>query len=378
MENRKEQKSKQGVIRYKRYNKSTERTIFMFKKILMAGIGLALLAAVAIAIWTLTNPNSPAHIVADEAPTLLTGTPPATGNDEHADYAEECPIAFWEERGLDADMMQNQSRALITAEYIYDMFPGTGWPPAYPDYFGGLYLNDDGNLVVLIVESYAGSDDVADFLNRVQNAGGAIVRYVEFSMSKLLSIQDTLIYYFDRDHPASRVLRGSGLDTVANRVNVYMLSHSDDDMALFRSEIANSPAIVFHNVRTEERRPSPPLRVHPPLEDTGMAVTSIDQDNGKVVVTIYNDSPYLILTGYPFSLEVYDNGWWIVPSHAFFILPAFDVRPGGSIDFTKDLMEHAGQMAPGLYRIRKDVFRDIDTPINDGNVHDIVAEFIWE
>ena len=351
----------------------------MIKKIIISIVGLALIAVAALAVWTLTNPTTPAGIVTgDETPPCQANTPPSTNNDEHPDYAEECPIQFWEDQGLDADMMRNQSHAITIADYIYENFPGTGWPPAYPDYFGGLYLNNEGNLVVLIVESHAGSDEVAEFLARVENAGGAIVRHVEFSMSELLSIQDTLMYYFDRDHPASRIIRGSGLDTMANRVNVYLLSQNEDDMNLFRSEIADSPAIIFHNMREIERNPSPPLRIHPPLEDTSMAVTNIDRDNGAVVVTIFNDSPYVVLTGYPFSLEVYDNGWWVVPGDFMFILPAFNIRRGGSMDFTKNLEHHVGTLAPGLYRIRKDVFRDEDIPIHDGNVHDIVAEFNWE
>ena len=350
----------------------------MIKKTLLSTLGLALLAAAAFVIWTVTNPTGPAGIIAGETPIYHASAPAETNSNTTPDETEECPIRSWDEQGLDADRMRNQSYALTVADYIYNMFPGTGWPPNYPDYFGGLYLNDTGNLVVLIVESHAESDEVADFLARVEAAGGAIVRQVEFSMSKLMDIQNTLMYYFDQAHPASRIIRGSGLDTMANRVNVYMLSHCTDDMNLFRSEIVNSPAVVFHNLSEGERNPSPPLRVHPPLEDTSMAVTSIDQDNGRVVVTIFNDSPYAISTGYPFSLEVYDSGWRTVPGDFMFILPAFEIRPGGNMDFTKNLVQHVGVMQPGLYRIRKDVFRDVDIPINDGNVHDIVAEFIWE
>ena len=350
----------------------------MIKKVLVSTAGAAVIAMIAIAVWAFTNTAGAAGImVDDETPPRQTYTP-SSNNDEYADYAEECPIAFRGDMGLDADMMRNQSRAITTADYIYDMFPGTGWPPNYPDYFGGLYLNNEGNLVVLIVKSLAESDEAAYFLTRVENAGGAIIRHVEFSMSELQGIQDTLMYYFAPDHPVSSMIRGSGVDTKANRVNVYILSHDENDMSLFRCEIANSPAVVFHNMREAEKSPSPPLRIHSLLEDTTMAVTYMDRDNGKVVVTISNESPYVVMTGYPFSLEVYDNGWWVVPGDFMFILPAFEIRPGGTLDFTKNLEHHVGNLAPGLYRIRKDVFRDADIPINDGNIHDVVAEFNWE
>ena len=32
----------------------------------------------------------------------------------------------------------------------------------------------------------------------------------------------------------------------------------------------------------------------------------------------------------------------------------------------------------GLYRVRKSVFRTIDTPIREGDLHDVVADFYWE
>ena len=307
--------------------------------------------------------------------------PAQTGCNEEPNETEECPTRFWEEQGLDPDMMRNQSHAITTADYIHRMFPGSGMgrPQAYPDFFGGIYLNSAGNLVVLIVESHATSDEAADFLARVENAGGAIVREVEFSQSKLLSLQYTLMYYFDQSHPASRVIRGSGLNTKANRVTVYLLSHCADDMNLFRDEIANSPAIVFYNQADDtNREPSQPLRVHPLLEDISMAVTSIDRDNGSVVVTIFNDSPYAVATGYPFLLEVYSNGWWVVPGHYAFRMIGYGIHPGGSKDFTKNLVFFVGTMEPGLYRIRKDVSRWADTPITDSDKHDIVAEFVWE
>jgi hypothetical protein len=127
-----------------------------------------------------------------------------------------------------------------------------------------------------------------------------------------------------------------------------------------------------------EYAPSSPLNSQSPLENTvNMEVTSIDESH--IVVTIINNSNYEIIASSHFTVEYFDGtDWRQVPWYGefegVFIDLGFDILPNDSLDFTKNLglVEALNQ---GQYRIRKVVFRVIDTPISNSDLHDVTAEF---
>jgi len=367
----------------------------MTKKIGFTIAGLIILALTIVTVWALARPGSPAGIMGDDATHAganndigsEASSNEASSNEASSNEADECPSDWYQmmaDAGICEDFMRNQSSALVVVEYIYEMFPREDWRAIYPQFFGGLYLNDDGHMVVMIVEDMAADSETIEFLTRVEGAGGAILRYVEFPWQLLLDLSDVVWEAIDdlgQDHPLSRNVRGWGPDTIDNRLTVRLLDDAPDQKAQFNDQVLDHPALVLYSAVTQAiLSPVPVVRVHPQLVDVTMATTDICHDTSTVVVTIYNESAYTISTGYPFSLEVYDNGeWWQVPGDLMFILPAFDVTPGGSIDFTKRLSEGFVPLQPGRrYRIRKDVLRFTDTPVNDSNTHDIFAEFYWE
>ncbi|MCL2248927.1 MAG: hypothetical protein FWC13_06620 [Oscillospiraceae bacterium] len=126
---------------------------------------------------------------------------------------------------------------------------------------------------------------------------------------------------------------------------------------------------------------SPQLRTQPPLEDIiSMAITDIDEIQNQVTVTIYNNSEYELMTGVHFTVEVSEGTHWNnVPwrdEYIAFVDLGYDIQPGDSIDFVKNL-NLVIPLEQGQYRIRKSVFRVIDIPIRDGDLHDLAAEFYW-
>jgi len=128
---------------------------------------------------------------------------------------------------------------------------------------------------------------------------------------------------------------------------------------------------------------SDPLQSQPTLEHAvRMVVTNSENAPPRVDVTIFNDSDYELITGVHFGVEMFDGAYWRnIPWYSaegvFFADIGYQIDPDGSIEFTKDL-NLVGTLESGLYRIRKQVFRDIDTPIHDSDLHDVVAEFHWE
>lgn len=274
---------------------------------------------------------------------------------------------------------ENQERYFSVVEGIHSILGYDAWPPVYPEFYGGIYFNDDGRLTVLIVETLVETDDALYFLAQVEALGGAVVRYVEFSERDLRAAQD-YIWGQRGTNPAMENVRSSGLDTIRNRVTVQLLYGDDEHIKEFRREVLDSPMLVFYGTRGTQmvfETPAPPLRVHPPLVGAGLRIYDDSNLPAEITVAVYNYSDYKVYTGFPFSVEAfYDGEWWVVPMSGAFVLPAFVVETGGGTwNDTKNLSHTVGSLQPGLYRIRKDIYRMQDVPIHAGNVHDVVAEF---
>ena len=250
----------------------------------------------------------------------------------------------------------------------------------YPSYFGGIYYQGS-RLTVLIVESR--SNEAQGLLALLDQ--GVHVREVEYSHQELLDLMELLNANADQ---AAAFSSAWGMDTISNRVFVEMTRYTEEEIARFRTEVMDSPMIVFRDPRAVEGdNISEPLRINPELEPyVTMAVTEVSPSS--VTVTIRNDSDLPLTTGYLYRLEVYDNGVWrFIPSSRAVILIAIPIFPQDSLEMTKDLDEYAHLMEPGLFRIRKDVFIDtwqtgelvngFPSALPIDTTHELTAEFDW-
>ncbi|MCL1843992.1 MAG: endo-1,4-beta-xylanase [Defluviitaleaceae bacterium] len=131
----------------------------------------------------------------------------------------------------------------------------------------------------------------------------------------------------------------------------------------------NDEAVTGGRTRAEA------LRVHEALGD--VSITAVADEGNLVRVTIFNGSEYWLTTGVGFSVEYYEAGyWWFMPSDTEFVDIGIPILPGDTEEFTKNPYVVAGILPPGIYRIRKGVFRDIDAPVTGDDIHELTAEFI--
>ena len=97
----------------------------------------------------------------------------------------------------------------------------------YPDYFGGMFIDENGNLVVLT--------------------------HVEFSyadLNELFShISNFLIFNWrDNGHAVAQNVHAIGIDVINNRVNIYVSDDSEYSMMSFKDAVSNHPALAFIQV----------------------------------------------------------------------------------------------------------------------------------
>jgi hypothetical protein len=137
------------------------------------------------------------------------------------------------------EFVKNYKHAIETIEELYDYFPTSEFGAVYPDYFGGRYINDEGELVLLkaplngsmITPTFKYFDDT-------------IVKEVEFSFNELSAKMDLLDEYSSKSENIENV-SGWALDSALNRIIIYLIDYSDEAINSFRNEIMDSPKFMF-------------------------------------------------------------------------------------------------------------------------------------
>ena len=140
------------------------------------------------------------------------------------------------------DYFENEQQAVRDIEELRRGFGRTrSGNIMYPDYFGGAYINDDGHMVMLIVE-----DNINAARDYVAVRSGRY-RVVEFSYAELNEVfevaVDRFIYRLNSGCIYARNIEGGGLRIMDNVVAFYITYYNDEMIAWFRQYIHCSPII---------------------------------------------------------------------------------------------------------------------------------------
>jgi len=177
-----------------------------------------------------------------------------TNDDDALTQMLETHSAFIDHFGLEFTI--NYFRSMDTLQQINAAIPQTeGGRNLYPDYFGGVYIDDNGVLVLLIVmpaEAVANGTSVSAFVDEafngaLRNDSGAIIREVSFSYNELWEAMEFLndFIFNNHDNPAATNADGWSLDVIGNRIIVHLETYSAANVELFRQLIIDSPVITF-------------------------------------------------------------------------------------------------------------------------------------
>lgn len=134
-----------------------------------------------------------------------------------------------------------------------------------PEQFGGFYFDDNGKLVILVVEQYmetysteniltpmnatidTSASEILDILSLVRNESVVSVRIVKNSYNSLHDVMDEIGLNIGTSTIRSSI-RFWALGTIENKVLVYLYDFNDLVINTFREEISDSPAIKFVEV----------------------------------------------------------------------------------------------------------------------------------
>jgi len=131
------------------------------------------------------------------------------------------------------EFVENYNLAFEMAAELYDLLPVDRMGGVvYPDHFGGMYINDEGKLVILELVEDGEFDGFED----------AIFKPAEFSYNELTAIMDFLDWAI-----ADVELNASAwyLDVINNRVVVELINYGSAEIAAFQDTVLDSPMIAF-------------------------------------------------------------------------------------------------------------------------------------
>lgn len=143
--------------------------------------------------------------------------------------------------------IENHDISLEIAREIQDSFEQTkSGETVHPKCFGGMYIDSDGSLVVLVVGDITCNETFfGDMRSSAIN-----IRQVEFSYATLHSLIDTILYttnsIYQRlggDCIYIQNIHTFYLDTINNRVNVLVFNV--DHIDYFNRTVVDHPAVEF-------------------------------------------------------------------------------------------------------------------------------------
>lgn len=140
--------------------------------------------------------------------------------------------------------LENYHDSLDMIATFYDELPSDITDEViYPEYFGGLYINDEGELVILKLE-----DEISNDQTSISNFEDAVIESVEFSYQELVETMDFLNAIANGSEQFDTLISLTNtwsLDVINNQVLVSLIDYNPEEVARFQQEILDSPVIVF-------------------------------------------------------------------------------------------------------------------------------------
>lgn len=136
-----------------------------------------------------------------------------------------------------------QENAAVTYERLISSFPSTrsnSGEKLYPDYYGGSYINDNGQLVVYVTDETARPEVLSDNTD-------VIYKPCTYSYNELVSVMDDLNDYkfSNSDDSIANNFNEFGLYDSENCVIVKLDELSEERIQEFKEKVSDSDAIEF-------------------------------------------------------------------------------------------------------------------------------------
>ncbi|MBQ8572931.1 MAG: hypothetical protein IJ451_05660 [Ruminococcus sp.] len=117
----------------------------------------------------------------------------------------------------------------------------------FPDYYGGSYIDSNGDLVILIVDKVMRSTFAIDTVSEIAN--NPIIKNCEYSYTELKDIMAQIASILEPIEKSKALYSGQvkcwAIDDEKNCIYVYLKDLNDEVITWFKNNVCNSNCIVF-------------------------------------------------------------------------------------------------------------------------------------
>jgi len=140
-------------------------------------------------------------------------------------------------------LLRNQN-SVKEARKIENLLIKNSKETIYPNYIGGLYINNNDDLVIQIVRKNIPKQNTVEYLTyqKLLLNDNKIISYVDYSYEELNKIHDVILNEYMGNYEN---LKGLYVSPISNRVVVELENCSDELIKQFKEEVVDSPMISF-------------------------------------------------------------------------------------------------------------------------------------
>ena len=120
-------------------------------------------------------------------------------------------------------------------------------PDLYPDYYGGSFIDNNGNFVIALTNN---SQKVQELLKEALETDNFKIETVQYSYRQILRVMDSIDEFLINnsipdDHVVLSHFAGAYPDVMENRVKVLFTEVNQSIINSFKRDVINSPMVIF-------------------------------------------------------------------------------------------------------------------------------------
>ena len=120
-------------------------------------------------------------------------------------------------------------------------------PDLYPDYYGGSFIDNNGNFVIALTNN---SQKVQELLKEALETDKFKTETVQYSYRQMLRVMDSIDEFLINnsipdDHVVLSHFAGAYPDVMENRVKVLFTEVNQSIINSFKRDVINSPMVIF-------------------------------------------------------------------------------------------------------------------------------------
>jgi len=170
-----------------------------------------------------------------------------------SDIFQENVQQFMDSAEVSREFAENFLRTRNITDSFFDMLPTDRIGNViFPNNFGGMYINDEGLLVIQVTSNEMLRNLMSDDFLTLIDMNYVEIEIVEFSRFELEEVRDYLDDFvlskmngnFLRDD-VTLIFKSISIDVIQNRVWVGLYCYSPDSINAFKENVIDSPMIIF-------------------------------------------------------------------------------------------------------------------------------------